>query len=207
MSYSVFPVLPGQGWSVIKGAKFSTRTQRAVSGRETRVLDQILPIWTWTLTYDLLRDKNDTRSGGALGATFDELRTIAGFFLQMQGAFQAFAFNDPSDNAVTGQSIGIGNGSQLTFQLQRTFGGFAEPILAPHTVSHVYVDGVDSGGWSVNSDTGVVTFLAAPANAKPITADFTYYFKVRFSEDSAEFENFMYQLWQLKQIKLQSVLS
>ena len=51
-----------------------------------------------------------------------------------------------------------------------------------------------------------MTFTTPPAAGHVIAADFTYRFRVRFAEDSAEFENFMYQLWQLKQIKLQSVL-
>jgi len=37
--------------------------------------------------------------------------------------------------------------------------------------------------------------------------DFTYYFRVRLADDTAEFENLMYQLWSVKQIKLQSVLA
>src|SRR5438876_9680487 len=98
---AIFPNLPGLGWSVTKAPRFATRVQRAVSGRELRVLDQPYPIWTWTLTYPVLRDKSDTRgpAGPAgLGAGYDELRTIAGFFLQQQGSFQPFLFDDPTDN-------------------------------------------------------------------------------------------------------------
>ena len=51
-----------------------------------------------------------------------------------------------------------------------------------------------------------MTFTAPPPAGQVVTADFTYRFRVRFADDAAEFENFMYQLWQLKQIKLQSVL-
>ena len=51
-----------------------------------------------------------------------------------------------------------------------------------------------------------MTFDTPPATGQLVAADFTYRFRVRFADDTAEFENFMYQLWQLKQIKLQSVL-
>ena len=61
---AIFPALPGLGWSVTKAPRFATRIQKAVSGRELRVLDQPYPIWTWTLTYALLRDKWDTRGAG-----------------------------------------------------------------------------------------------------------------------------------------------
>ncbi len=84
---AVFPVLPGLGWSVTKAPRFATRIQRAVSGRELRVLDQPYPVWTWTLTYTLLRDQWETRGPTGPGIGYDELRTLAGFFLQQQGAF------------------------------------------------------------------------------------------------------------------------
>jgi uncharacterized protein (TIGR02217 family) len=75
-------------------------------------------------------------------------------------------------------------------------------------IAAVYLDGIrqDPAGYSVAFDTGVVTFGTPPPAGRSITADFTYRFRVRFADDTAEFENFMYQLWQLKQIKLQSVL-
>ncbi len=205
---AIFPTVPGLGWSVTKAPRFATRVQRAVSGRELRVLDQPYPIWTWTLTYALLRDKWDTRGAGGLGVGYDELRTLAGFFLQQQGALQPFLFDDPTDDAVTGQAIGTGNASATVFQLVRSMGGFAEPITAPNVVAAIYFNGVlqSPAGYSVDGNSGLVTFATAPPAGQALTADFTYFFRVRFADDTAEFENFMYQLWQLKQVKLQSVL-
>jgi uncharacterized protein (TIGR02217 family) len=204
---AIFPVLPGLGWSVTKAPRFAGRIQHAVSGREVRVLDQPYPIWTWTLTYSLLRDKWDARGAGGLGAGYDELRTIAGFFLAQQGTFQPFLFDDPTDHAVTAGLLGTGDSSATAYQLVRTMGGFAEPITAPNMVSAVYLDGIlqSAGGYSVDATTGLVTFTIPPPAGQAITADFTYYFHVRFSDDTAEFENFMLQLWQARQIKLQSV--
>jgi uncharacterized protein (TIGR02217 family) len=205
---AIFPTLPGLAWSVTKAPRFATRIQRAVNGRELRILDQPYPIWTWTLSYSLLRDKWDARGPGGLGAGYDELRTIAGFFLQQQGAFQAFLFDDPTDDTIAGQTIGTGNSSTSVFQLVRSMGGSAEPVTAPDTVSAIYFNGVlqNSAGYAVNVDTGLVTFTTPPPAGQSITVDFTYRFRVRFSDDTVEFENFMYQLWQLKQIKLQSAL-
>jgi uncharacterized protein (TIGR02217 family) len=208
---AIFPVLPGLGWSVTKAPRFATRIQRAVSGRELRALDQPYPVWTWTLTYSLLRDHWDARGASGPGIGYDELRTLAGFFLQQQGAFLPFLFDDPTDDAVTAQPIGSGNASTTAFQLVRTMGvaaGFAEPVTAPNTVSAIYCDGVlqSPAGYTVDPDTGLVTFAAPPPAGQLVTADFTYWFRVRFADDTAEFDNFMYQLWQLKQIRLQSVL-
>ncbi len=210
---AIFPTLPGLGWSVSKTPRFATRVQRAVSGRELRVLDQPNPLWSWTLTYSLLRDKNDTRAPSGPGVGYDELRTLMGFFLQQQGAFAPFLFDDPTDDQAAAQPIGTGDGSATIFQLVRTMGaglpggGFAEPIAAPNTLSAVYFNGVlqSPSIYGLDPSTGLVTFTTPPPAGQLVTADFTYYFRVRFADDSADFENFLYQLWALKQVKLQSV--
>lgn len=210
---AIFPALPGLAWSVTKQPRFATRIQRAVSGRELRALDQPNPIWTWTLTYSLLRDEWDTRAAAGPGIGYDELRTLMGFFLEQQGAFTPFLFADPTDNAATGQVLGAGDGSATAFQLVRTMGaalpggGFAEPITAPNAVTNIYFNGVlqTPSSYSVAADTGLVTFTTPPPAGQAVSADFTYYFRVRFADDAAEFENFMYQLWSLRQIRLQSV--
>lgn len=206
MSLNAFPILPGLGWSVTKTPAFKTRVQKSVSGRERRALDQALPIWTWTLTYDFVRDNP--------GAGYDELRELMGFHAQQQGAFTPFLYTDPTDNSVSGQALGIGNASQTAFQLVRNLdpalpgGGYAEPITNPSAVSAVHLNGIaqSGSGWSVNTATGLLTFTTAPASGAVVTADFTYAFQVRFSEDTASFENFMVQLWRLKTVKLVSVL-
>lgn len=210
---AIFPALPGLGWSVNKAPRFATRIQRAVSGRELRVLDQPNPIWTWTLTYSMLRDAHDTRAPSGPGTGYDELRTLMGFFLRQQGAYQPFLFDDPTDDAASGQAIGTGDGGATVFQLARAMGGalpgggFAEPITAPNTVSAIYFNGVrqSASGYAVDPATGLVTFGSPPPAGQLVTVDFTYYFRVRFADDTASFENFLYQLWALKQVKLQSV--
>ena len=202
---AIFPSLPGLGWSVVKSPRFATRIQRAVNGRELRALDQPYPLWNWTLTYPLLRDRNDTRAISS--PSYDELRTLAGFFLQQQGALQPFLFDDPTDDIAAAQPLGIGDSSRTVFQLLRNMCGFAEPITAPKTFSAIYFDGIlqSATNYTVDAATGFVTFAMPPPESQLVTADFTYYFRVRFTDDTAEFENFMLQLWQARQIKLQSV--
>jgi uncharacterized protein (TIGR02217 family) len=203
----VFPSLPGLAWSVTKTPTFQTRIQRAVSGRELRALDYPYPLWQFTLVFDLLRDNP--------AAGYDELQTLMGFFMLCQGAFGTFLFRDPSDDQVTGQQIGIGNASANVFQLQRAMGaklpggGFLEPIAAPDIVTAVYLDGITQspGSYNVDPDTGLVTFSTAPGSGLIITADYSYYFRCRFVDDSYAFENFMFRLWQLKKLTFISVRS
>jgi uncharacterized protein (TIGR02217 family) len=201
----IFPTLPGLAWSVTKTPTFQTRIQRAASGRELRALDYPYPLWQFALVYDFLRD--DPTAG------YDELRTLLGFFMLCQGAFRAFLFEDPSDREVAGQPIGVGNASTTAFQLQRAIGatlpggGFFEPISAPNVVSAVYFDGItqDPASYNLDPDNGLLTFATAPGSGLIITADFTYYFRCRFTDDSYDFENFMYRLWQLKKMTFISV--
>ena len=203
----IFPALPGLAWSVTKSPTFQTRIQRAASGRELRALDYPYPLWQFTLVFDFLRDNP--------AAGFDELRTLMGFFMLCQGAFGTFLFQDPSDDRVSGQQIGTGDTLRTVFQLQRTMGetlpggGFLEPIVAPNVVSAVYFNGIvqDPAGYSVDSMTGLVTFNTAPGSGLIITADYSYYFRCRFVDDSYAFENFMFRLWQLKKLTFISVRS
>jgi uncharacterized protein (TIGR02217 family) len=203
----IFPALPGLAWSVSKSPTFQTRIQRAASGRELRALDYPYPLWQFTLVFDLLRDNP--------AAGYDELRTLMGFFMLCQGAFGTFLFRDPSDDRVAGQQIGVGNASATVFQLQRTMGttlpggGFQEAIVAPNVVSAVYLNGItqNPGSYSVDPNTGLVTFETAPGSGMIITADYSYYFRCRFVDDSYVFENFMFQLWQLKKLTFISVRS
>jgi uncharacterized protein (TIGR02217 family) len=203
----VYPTLAGLTFSITKAPRFATRVQKAISGRELRVVDQLFPIWTWTLIYSILRNELDSRAPSTQQGFF-ELQTLAGFFLQQQGSFGGFLFYDPTDNVTTGAFLGTGDATTTVFQLQRNFGGFFEPIIAPNVVSAIYFNGVlqSSSGYTVSSTTGLVTFTSPPPNGVTITVDFSYYFLVRFSDDTADFENFMINLWELKQIKLQSVL-
>jgi uncharacterized protein (TIGR02217 family) len=208
----VFPQLTGQGWSVTKTPTFQTRIQRAVSGRELRVLDYPYPLWQFALTYEVLGDGawQNACSIGSLLAT--DLRTLMGFFMACRGAFATFLYDDPTDDSVSRQVIGTGAVGVTGFQLVRTLGapggiGFTEPIVAPGVVSNVYINGIvqPPSGWSVDPTTGILTFTGAPLPGTVITADFDYYFRCRFMNDAYSFENFMYRLWSLRKLDFISV--
>ena len=203
----IFPDLPGLGWSIIKTPSFSTRVQKSVSGRELRIADQLNPIWEWTLTFEILRDRWDARSEPGLGTLYNELRTLAGFFLARRGSFEPFLFKDPSDNYINEQYIGTGDGFNANFQLYRTFGQYFEPITAPYLlIVRDQAVTVPPEQYSVNFANGILTFGTPPIAGHIISIDMNYFFRVRFSDDSSEYENFLYQLWSAKEIKFRSVL-
>jgi uncharacterized protein (TIGR02217 family) len=86
-------------------------------------------------------------------------------------------------------------------------GGFAEPIVAPDIVTAIYLNGIvqKSEIYSVDEDSGLVSFETAPETGAIVSADFTYFFRCRFTDDKYDFENFMHRLWQLKKISFISV--
>jgi uncharacterized protein (TIGR02217 family) len=205
MSVAVFPSLAGLGWSVARTEMWKTRTQEAISGKETRIADWSFPRHQWTLTFDFLRQ------GNLSGTLYAEFAALAGFFNLRQGSFDTFLYADPDDSAAAGQGIGTGDGATVSFQLVRSFGGFVEPILAPNVVSRVALNGVtqSAGSYTVNgwgtASPGTLVFNTAPGAGVAIAADFSFYFPCRFTVDQLNFEKFMATLYQLKKVEFISL--
>ncbi len=202
MSNNVFPSLSSLSWSVVKMPRWSTKIQTAASGKELRSSFFSYPIYDLILTYEVLRAK----------ASLQELQTLMGFFNARQGAFDSFLWSDPTDNAVSGQLFGTGDGVKTVFSLCRTYGTNIEPVMnvagtlgISGTAPIIYLNGTPTIAYSINS-TGDVTFSAAPGVGVSITWTGSYYYRCRFVKDSLEFENFMYQLWSLKKCELTGCL-
>jgi uncharacterized protein (TIGR02217 family) len=195
-------------WPIKKRMQFHTRLQRSVNGRDFRLLDQPLPIWTWTLTFPVLRDQNDSRAASPY--SYAELRDLMAAFLGGFGPYGLYGFDDVTDDKVAGQYLTTGDGLNSTYQAQRTMGSgagsFTEPITLLNVVSALYYNGIDAGAFRYDVSTGLIYAAAAAPSGARVTADFTYYFRVRFTDDLQDFENLMLDLWQLKQCAIQSVI-
>ena len=195
-----FPVLAGQGWSVHKKPTLSTIVASHASGREVRSPLYQYPLWEFEATFDGL---DSAGSFPGLGA--QSLQTLMGFYLSSQGQFNTFLYNDPTDNSVTGQTIGTADGQQSVWPFVRTLGGFTEPVGWATTISNVYLNGVSqASGWRRVHPNSLV-FANPPPNGDLITADFSYNFLCRFLDDSEDFDQFMSGLWQVASLKFSSV--
>jgi uncharacterized protein (TIGR02217 family) len=94
------------------------------------------------------------------------------------------------------QAIGTGDGVTATFQLAKTYGAtyapYARPIAKPVAGSvRVAVNGIEQtegSAFSVDTTTGIVTFLAGhiPASGAAIRAGFLFDVPVRFDSDYLE---------------------
>lgn len=134
--------------------------------------------------------------GGAL-VSLDDLHALASFFEARRGRWQAFRFRDPTDwkscpplqdVTPTDQPLGTGDGARATFQLVKVYGAgedaYARPIRKPVAGSvRIAVNGVEITTFTTASDTGIVTFAAAPAEGAMLTAGFQFDTPVRFDAD------------------------
>ena len=203
MTTPIFPSLPGQGIKVRKKPKMDLQSVSHANGRETRTSRYITPIWEFDLTFD----------GLGIGSTRPNLgnssvETLAGFYAQTQGPLIPFFYVDPTDSVANGKQIGVGDGSTTTFILTHTIGGWSLPIDAIMGVTRVYHNGNAYTGaeWYV-SGWNSITFYPGytPYAGLVITADYTYAYYVRFSDDTLDFEEFMSMLMLCKTVKFQTV--
>jgi uncharacterized protein (TIGR02217 family) len=196
-SFTTFPSLSVLGWSTHIKPKFATLIAEHISGRETRTQRWANPYFNIELTYEVLRS----------AAAFAELQSIVGFFETMSGADEPFWIAPPGLTAVTGQTIGTGDGSTTAFPLVASVGVYTGPVYGTPGVSAVYLDGVaQASGWSVSSSYApVINFSSAPAADVAVTADFSVLWLCRFADDVQDLEEFMAQLYQLRTLRLVTV--
>lgn len=128
--------------------------------------------------------------------TLTDLSDFIDFWHAMYGPLHGFRWKDWADyrSAVPtidfdDQTIGTGTGSLTTFQLIKTYAAssasYVRTITKPVSGTvRVGVNGVEqTSGWSVNTTTGVVTFVTAPTNGHVVTAGFEFDVPVRFDDD------------------------
>lgn len=186
MSNAVLPSYPGIAWPVKRKSMFNTKVLSAQTGREFRASFTSYPKYTIDLTFDYL--------------SLADWKSLLGFFNQRRGRFDSFLFEDINDKSVVAQSIGTGTGSQTTFQLVRVLGGFTEPCENINGTPSIYLNGVlQVSGYTISA-TGVVTFSAAPSLGVAITWTGDYYWRVRFDQDSSEFEENMKHFFSNKKL-------
>lgn len=197
MGNAIFPTFPGLKWGRKKTAVWSTGTQKSASGREFRTAYYTYPQWRFSLSFEVLRTK----------ASVNELEQLAGFFNARKGSFESFLYEDPTDNAVTDQAIGNTVQGVTRYQLVRSMGGFIEPVLAVKERPAVKVGGValTYGRDYTVTDKGVLVFNTPQTPSRPITWTGGFYFRVRFTSDTVDFENVLGSLWAAKKIEFTSV--
>ena len=135
--------------------------------------------------------------------SLNDIETLIAFFEARAGQLHGFRWKDWSDfkscspqstPSPEDQLIGIGDGVSKVFQLQKTYQSglqsYSRPIRKPvaGTVSvAVAADPqIEVQDFTVDSATGEITFVLAPALGTRITAGFEFDVPVRFDTDSIQ---------------------
>ena len=111
------------------------------------------------------------------------------------------------------QAVGVGDGATTTFPLFYSWGSgpFVPPLTIPvggiNTIDAVYFNGTlqSSGIYALDSTRTKLVFTSAPAAGTVITADFHFYFRCRFLDDTLNFGQFERNKWEMKEIRFESV--
>lgn len=136
------------------------------------------------------------------GATLraDAAHDLVAFFEARRGRVHGFRFRDPIDWKSCGpaetisaldQPLGVGDGATTAFQLVKRYesegAAFDRTIRKPVGGSVVVaVDGAGTTAFSLDVETGAVTFDTAPAAETVLTAGFAFDVPVRFDADRLE---------------------
>ncbi len=131
----------------------------------------------------------------------DDLAAVVAFFEARNGRLYGFRFKDWADHrscqpsltpSPMDQQIGTGDGTTTGFQLAKRYasGGqsWTRAITKPVAGSvQIALNGVaQSSGWSVDHQTGHVSFETAPSDSIAITAGFEFDVPVRFDSDTLD---------------------
>lgn len=223
MSNTVYPsYVRGLGFTVFKEAEWSTVHQAAPGGQETRIAQYQNPMWHYELIYNYLKDISNDLPPGGIGYT--DLASLIGFFNARQGDFDDFLFDDPDDDFVgpgvlTGGAPNpaaqlplVTDGTTYYSPIQRILGGQAAEdvtdLIPSNAVGSITVWSNGSiipnaGNWTIggpglaiagSSYGGLYVQWDAMPTA-PITAQFSYYHRLRFDGSTVDFEKFLYQVW------------
>jgi hypothetical protein len=81
------------------------------------------------------------------------------------------------------------------------------PVGGINTMDAVYFNGIvqDPSHYSVDATNTILNFVSPPPGAAIITADYHFYFRCRFLDDHQDYNQFDRNLWEVKEVRFESV--
>lgn len=170
------------------GPGHNTVVVRTDSGHEERISRWSIPLRRYNIRWD--------------NRDMDDHTELLKFYIGLGGAAIGFRFKDFDDfstdatgrgtPAATDVEIGTGDGSKVEFQLFKEYeqGTVTKTRNLQKIISSsvtVEVDGVpqtETTHYTVNYNTGIITFNTAPAGGLLVTAGCQFHVPVRFSEET-----------------------
>jgi uncharacterized protein (TIGR02217 family) len=217
-----FPLLylpKGIGWNFVKSPRFATTTQMPQSQSHPAIYTmQTSVVYDFELVFNYLKN---------VGVSFDDdAEYLMAFYEACLGGYGYFRF-DPAVNNFLNTTVsddpttlkngfsGLGDGATTVFPLWRSTyalgnGSYTgvERIQFVNNLTGIYVNGVliSPTAYVLSQYPATVTFTTPPALGLPVCWAGAYQFLCKFAEDTLDFNNFSYQLWEAKSIKLESIL-
>lgn len=221
MSLPVFPTLRYVSWAVHKKMNWSTIVNRSTSGGRMAVpLWPNNPLWGWEWTYEVLLDDPAKKSfAGAPNnnTLYTDLQIIEAFYFSLRGPGNPFVYQPP-DSVVVGQPLADPDANGNT-EIVHKVGGY--PTGAGMASVTESVQELNGGTPTIHHTGGTVGSILAPGTTPPyegyvvhwssnptpgtITADFNYFYRVAFSEDEQDYEQFALKLWQLQSLTFEQI--
>jgi len=124
------------------------------------------------------------------GKTREVMSQVWDFYNARNGIYDTFYFTNPNENPITGEIVGVGNGSNVNYNLQNY------PL--PSGAIAISVGGVakvETTNYTLSRATGAVTFVQTPASGDQILATYSFCRVVRFAENKLTRELFNYRLY------------
>jgi uncharacterized protein (TIGR02217 family) len=185
--------------------RFPTEISRGAQGGPERRTDVVVLGSGFEERNARWADSRRSYNAGYGVKSLDDLHAVIAFFEERRGRLYGFRWRDHADlkSCAPGeaptpldQAIGTGNGTTATFQLVKSYGStfapwtrtIAKPVAGTVRVAVAGVEQTAGTGFSIDTATGVVTFLSGhiPASSAAITAGFEFDVPVRFDTDKLE---------------------
>ncbi len=218
-------VLPSSvGWDFAKRSKFSTIQQTPQSMRHPASATlQVGVIYELELTWEFLKNGTNLFT--------DDVSYIQSFFEACKGGYAWFTF-DPSQFNLDTMAVApgftanrngffaLGDGVTTSFPLWRSTGVFGGGIVTRCELIQNVTDmaGIYIGTTLISPSSYTLTNLGAPPQGgawvtftTPPTAGAalswagSYSYLCKFAEDVLDMNEFMYQFWELKSLKLETI--
>ena len=190
------------GWGRKKTPRFNTIEQEtaAIQG-SVYISAMVYPVWDFSFDLPYLSGRMDDPSSG--------IAQLIGLLFSCKGRAGNFLFTDPEDNSVTTCQFGTGDGSSKVFQLTRPVdqNGNVDIVQNLNGTPSIFNNGtLLTSGYSIDSK-GVVTFSTAPTSGHALTWTGSYYFRLRFKEDTiTDLKEFYVNAWAVTQLDFESVI-
>jgi len=151
------------------------------------------------------------------------LAAVIDFFEERRGMLYGFRWRDRADfkscapNAAPGpadQALGVGDGTAVSFQLVKTYGGafapYARAIQKPVAgTARAAVAGVEKAAgvdFTVDATTGLATFAIPPPAGALVTAGFLFDTPARFDTDYLEIDHSAFEAGEIPKIPIVEII-